>query len=79
MFPYLLAPRITANREVADLAGGAIFATYQLTVDAEAETNTGAQRDESYIGDILRAAMPNFAQQPEIDIILNSNFHSELL
>src|SRR5689334_2229254 len=61
--------RIATDRQIADLAGGAVLAANELAVDIESQPDAGTEGEEGHVGDVLRAAMPYFPEQREIDVV----------
>ena len=77
--PRLGLQRIAADRQIADLAGGAVLAANELAVDVESESDAATEREEGHVGDVLRAAMPYFPEQREIDVIFKDDGAAEFL
>ena len=71
--------RIAADRQIADLTGGAVLAANEPAVDIESESNAAAEREESHVVNVLRAAMPYFPEQREIDVIFKDDGTAEFL
>ena len=71
--------RIAADRQIADLTGGAVLAANQAAVDIESQSDAAAERKERHVIHVLRAAMPYFPEQREIDVIFKDDGTTEFL
>src|SRR6202035_125721 len=71
--------RIATDRQIADLTGGAGLAANEPAVDIESQSHAATERKESHVVHVLRAAMPYFPEQREIDVIFKDDGTAELL
>src|SRR6202043_3806241 len=71
--------RIATDRQIADLTGGAVLAANEPAVDIESQSNAATEREESHVVNVLRAAMPYFPEQCEIDVIFKDDGTAEFL
>src|SRR4029077_20918960 len=79
LHPGLGLQRIATDRQIADLTGGAVLATRELAVDIEPQSDARTEREEGHVGDVLRAAVPYFPEQREIDVIFKDDGTAEFL
>ena len=65
--------RVADERQVADLAGGAVGATDELVVDDDAHPDARADPDEHQRRDAARQAEPLLADRREVDVVVDEH------
>src|SRR5581483_9258116 len=74
----LALPGEPAQR-VVDLAGGAVVAAVQRTLDDEPGAEAGADRDEDEVVDAARHASPLLAECGQVDVVVQEDRDPEPL
>ena len=69
--------RVARERQVADLAGGAVEAAEELVVDDDAHADAGADRDHDEGRDAAREPAPLLADGGHVDVVVDQHGHVE--
>src|SRR5581483_7296970 len=65
--------------QIGDLTGGAVLTANELAIDVEPQSDAAPERQVGHVGDVLRAAMPYFPEQREVDVIFKDDGTAEFL
>ena len=65
------------DRDVVELAGGAVMPALQLAAQHEPRTEAGSDREEHEVVDSARNTVPALAERGEVDVVLDRHSHAQ--